>query len=165
MKNTKTISVLAAGAVLISAIVISSPESDFTLHPGFERRIEIGYLRDEKLEYDYQKNCNNKGITKITPTRNADHTAILTDDFDKSIIKVKVETSDNVNPWILIKAAGKNELICEQDDESDLTYFSSKDTEKIEADTYHVWVGDRKENNNLTKIRYTIEVTEEPNYY
>ena len=159
MKNTKTISILAAGVVLISAVVISSPESDFTLNPGFERRIEIGYLNDEKSEYDYQKNCNYKGITKITPTRNADHTAILTDDFDNSIIKVKVETSGKVNPWILIKAVGKEDIICEQDDESDLTYFSYRDTEKIKAGTYQVWIGDTKENND--KIKYTVEVTEE----
>ncbi len=169
MKNMQKM--LAAGAVLVTVtvVVISSPESDFTLSPGFDRKTEIGYLGDEKSEYDYQENCKG-GIANIRPSRDPDHIATLTDNFDKSIIKVKVKveakaTPEKVNPGILIKAVTKEEIICEKNDESDLIYFSYQNTDEIEADTYQVWVGDTEENNNLTKdIKYIIEVTEEPNY-
>ncbi|NET43319.1 hypothetical protein [Okeania sp. SIO2B3] len=208
MKNTKIISILGAGTMLISVFAIGCKDStsyqtsppvvditpeptatpvvnptsyptpppvDYTksdqtpprivdrtivISPGFgDPKIKFGYLNDEESEYDYENNCN-EGRTNITPNREPDHIAILKDDFDKSIITVKVKTLEEVNPWILIKAVGEENIICEQDDESDLTYFSHQATDTIKAGIYMVWIGDTEENND--KILYKVEVTEEP---
>ena len=166
MINTRNM--LAAGVVLVlaTASVISSSDSDFILSPGFKRRTEIGYIRDEENEWD--EKCEKH----IYRNKKPNHIATLTDNF-KGAIKLKVD-SENPNPVIIIRSVNEilkgkeGELnkrlhIC-QDYESNTgeVFLSYELGEIIPAETYLVWIGDTNKDESATT--YKIVVTEEQDF-
>lgn len=174
MRNNHNRIRAVSGVLIVSAAALYtrySPESDFILSPGFDSASDIGFIHVEENQID-DFSCEGKRYS-INKTPN--HTGTLTDNFEDSIIKIKVIVdSENSDPFIIIKSPDKQrDPICKNnptgaieeleifrsEKTSEQTLHSSDYSSNIEAGSYHVWIGDGEPNEK--SVKYTLEIEEE----
>ena len=163
MRNANSMLAASAALVVATAIVRTSPDSNFILSPGFVRRTETGSIHYEEYKFYEHENCKKH----IYHSQKPNHILTLTDNFNISI-KIAIE-AESPNPTIIIRPAKilENAIPICQDlnhklSEVLLTYSHKSFEDIVPAGTYLIWVGNTTRNNSATN--YKIVVTEEKGF-